>query len=64
MRTRIEIDQDLLSQVMKLGGFSTASEAVNAALALYVAHMRHDGCRLLAGGETPSVGESGRGDRI
>jgi Arc/MetJ family transcription regulator len=42
----IEIDEKLLKQVMKLGGYKTKSEAVNAALAEYVRyHKKIKGAR-------------------
>jgi Arc/MetJ family transcription regulator len=36
MSTNIEIDQDLLNEVLVLGGFKTKKAAVNEALAEYV----------------------------
>jgi len=36
MKTHIELDDKLLEQVFRLGGFATKKAAVNAALAEYV----------------------------
>jgi Arc/MetJ family transcription regulator len=36
MKTHIELDDGLLAEVFKLGGFSTKKAAVNTALAEYV----------------------------
>jgi Arc/MetJ family transcription regulator len=36
MKTHIELDDELLEQVFRLGGFATKKAAVNTALAEYV----------------------------
>ena len=38
MATNIELNENLLSKAMKLGGMKTKKEAVNEALAEYVLH--------------------------
>jgi Arc/MetJ family transcription regulator len=40
MKTHIELDDALLDEVLKLGGFTTKKAAVNAALAEYVKTMK------------------------
>jgi Arc/MetJ family transcription regulator len=40
MKTHIELDDVLLRDALRLGGFATKKEAVNAALAEYVSTMR------------------------
>ena len=40
MKTHIELDDVLLRDALRLGGFATKKEAVNAALADYVSTLR------------------------
>lgn len=40
MATHIELDEALLTQIVRLGHFSTKKSAVNAALAEYLRHLK------------------------
>lgn len=42
MRTHIEIDESLLDQVIRLGGFATKKAAVNTALHEYSKRLKRD----------------------
>lgn len=42
MRTHIELDDDVLGQVLALGGFSTKKDAVNTALQQYANRLKRD----------------------